>query len=248
MSIQDVQNALFNTNMTEGDAAKAEDLCQVFIQKYWEWRYAETMKNYDHPVWFPHRLDMANWHTDRNPHFLERGIYSHQVIMAGDDVLELCCGDGFYSYYFLSGKAASVDSLDIDDLALSWARKYHSAPNINFLHINIAREPFPKSKYNVVVWDGAMRRLKRDDIEVTLDKVVEVLRPTDGVFSSYVELQDVTEPYLTPLGLADMKQLLQSRFPVVEWVRTSTPGRPNNYYFHCYMSDKKGRPGRTSNS
>ncbi|WP_277057371.1 class I SAM-dependent methyltransferase [Trichlorobacter lovleyi] len=144
MNIQHIQDILFRSSTNEEEALQIKNLCELYISKFWEHTYYQSMANYGHHVWHPHQLDLAMWHRDRNPHFAERGIYSHQVISPGDNVLELCSGDGFYTYYFFSGKASHVDALDIDDNALEHARRHHSSSNIQYYRSNIVLDPFPE--------------------------------------------------------------------------------------------------------
>lgn len=230
--VRQVSDALLAIIMTKAMAS----LCERYLKNFWRLTYRRIMWHYPHPVWFPHRLDLYTWQEHRNCHFLERGIYSHQVINPGDTVLELCCGDGFYSYFFFSGKAAHVDAVDIDDMALAHARQYHSSPNISYRHLNIVKDDFPKEQYNVVVWDSAIRRLKIDDIHIALGKVRDVLHKSNGIFSCYEIFEDKENPiyFITPLTQEDLTNILRQYFPSVQWIKTVTPER-TNYYYHCSM-------------
>jgi len=239
MNIQHIQDILFRSSTNEEEALQIKNLCELYISKFWEHTYYQSMANYGHHVWHPHQLDLAMWHRDRNPHFAERGIYSHQVISPGDNVLELCSGDGFYTYYFFSGKASHVDALDIDDNALEHARRHHSSSNIQYYRSNIVLDPFPSKSYDVVVWDSAIRRLKVEEIEIVLSKVIEVLTPTNGVFSCYEIFEDdqCHIPFITDIKKDELIQIFKKYFKTVKWIRTETPGR-HNFYFHCFLDER----------
>ncbi len=207
--------------------------CEAFLKEYWSRKWNDISVMTDDPLWFPHRLDLESWGEHRNPHFVERGVYSHQVINPGDRVLELCCGDGFYAYHFFACKAAHVDCLDLNIDALSHAREYHALENIRYHRLNIITDPFPFQTYDVVVWDSAIRRLDVPSIEIVLDKIMTCLKP-GGKFSAYEIFEEDEKPieFITPLTRKQLEDMFKERFETVEYIRTLTPGRAN-YYFHC---------------
>lgn len=244
MVLQLLKRALLKTRISHRVASQTiASLCERYLSLFWQMKYQEIRANYPHPVWHPHRLALATWPEHRNCHFLERGVYSNQVIAQGDTVLDMCCGDGFYSYFFFSNKAEHVDAIDIDEAALAHAQEYHSHPKISYHRSDIVKDPFPRKSYNVVIWDSAIRRLNREHMDIVFEKITHVLRPTNGVFSCYEIFEGSEKPidFITPLTSQQLIQMLQKYFPSVQWVETVTPGR-HNYYFHCYM--KRGGPSR----
>jgi ubiquinone/menaquinone biosynthesis C-methylase UbiE len=233
---ENIKNILLKTGIYKALARR----CEKFAAGYWMHLYKHLSAKYSYPVWFPHRLDLALWFQQRNAHFLERGVYSSAVIAPGDTVLELCCGDGFYSYFFFSCKAAHVDAVDIDDLALAHAGEFHACENVQFHKRDIIREPFPRDRYNVVVWDSAMRRLKKADIKIVLQKVRDVLEPTQGIFSCYVIIDDPGKPieFIEPLTAEELTAMLRDAFDSVVCVESVSPDR-HNYYFHCFIGQPR---------
>jgi hypothetical protein len=214
-------------------------LCEYFISNFWKMKYLQISAGYAHPTWFPHRLNLATWSEQRDSHFLERGIYSNEVIAPGNTVLELCSGDGFYSYFFFSKKAQHIDAIDIDQMALAHAQEYHSLPNIHYHQADIIKDPFPRNTYEVVIWDSAIRRLKKEEMKIVLEKISTVLKPTNGVFSCYEIIDDESHPieFITPISAQELTEMFQTYFDVVQWRSSISPGR-HNYYFHCYMKSK----------
>jgi len=197
MGLQFIERALFKI----GFFKPIIWLCEHFLSAFWRMKFQNIMAGYSNPVWFPHRLDLATWHMHCNSHFLERGVYSNEVIAPGDTVLELCCGDGLYSHFFFSNKAKHIDAIDIDQVALSHAREYHSLPNIRYYLADIVEDPFPRNEYNVVIWDSAIRRIDKEEINIVLKKIKSVLKPTNGILSCYeiFESSENSIEFITPL-------------------------------------------------
>src|SRR6267154_4508051 len=77
-------------------------------QYLYEWRLSARA-----PEWFDHYIDLHwKWHATRNPASWERGIFGLLAMRPGCRVLDLCCGTGFFAYYFYSGRAGSVLAMD----------------------------------------------------------------------------------------------------------------------------------------
>lgn len=215
-------------------------LCQDLNHVLWEKEFKRIYSLTPYPVWHPHRYDMASWHHHRDPHFLERGIYSHRWIEYGDTVLDLCCGDGFYPFFFYSTKASAIDAVDINEEALKHARTYHSADNISYYNLNICMNPFPRIQYDSIIWNSAIRRLSIVDMECVFDKIKAALKP-GGTFTAYEVFNETTEDvdFITKMSLEELVTMLEKRFSHVNHFRTVTRELydPNvlrtNYYFDC---------------
>jgi SAM-dependent methyltransferase len=121
------------------------------------------------------------------PGILLRGFISAQMVRPGDRVLDLGCGDGFFSKRFLAIEAAHVDAVDIDAEALSFAQLYNSDPKVTFHLLDAVRAPFPGGPYDLVVWDGAIGHFSPDTTEAMFRKIKSALKK-EGVFCGSEQL------------------------------------------------------------
>lgn len=187
------------------------------------------------PDWFNHRVDLFTWSEHRNGHWVERGVYSSQVMWPGCSVLDLSCGDGFYPYYFYTLIADNVDAVDLDLEGIAHGKRYHSHPQIRFFCLNMITDPFPRDRYDVITWDGALGHFSEGEIEIVMKKIASSLGET-GVLSGYEELQyDHEKSWDHKIAIAstdDMKQLLGQFFRHVRILESLSPGR-RNAYFRC---------------
>ena len=69
----------------------------------------------------------------------------------GSTVLDLCCGDGFYSYYFYKDLANKIDAIDNDFDAIRYSNKYHNAKNITYFKMDVNKAEFPSNYYDYVI-------------------------------------------------------------------------------------------------
>ena len=93
-----------------------------------EWQFSHRV-----PMFFKHQINLNNWRFDpKEWSFVTRGVFAREKMLPNSKVLDLCCGDGTYSYLFFADIAASIDAVDFDETALSYARKYYKHPKINF--------------------------------------------------------------------------------------------------------------------
>ena len=75
-------------------------------------------------------------------------------------VLEVCCGDGFNSYFFYSKKAASLTAVDFDPQAIAHAKRHYTLPNVRFQIADI-RTDLPAGDYDNVVVGWGYRTFHR---------------------------------------------------------------------------------------
>jgi SAM-dependent methyltransferase len=136
------------------------------------------------PEWFDHYLDQHwQWSATNNSLWVERGVFSRMLLKPNSRMLEICCGDGFNTRHFYSTRAASITALDFDKDAIPHARRYNSAPNIEFIQADI-REGLPKGPFDNIVWDAAIEHFTEQEIDRLLKTIVALLGET-GIVSGY---------------------------------------------------------------
>jgi SAM-dependent methyltransferase len=127
------------------------------------------------PQFFKHQVNLSRWANDPSQWaFTARGVYARAHMFKNCKVLDLCCGDGSYSYLFFSDIAGNIDAVDNDPHAIRYARLRHSAPNISFHQLDIVREALPARDYDVVVWNAAICYFSEEAIGNILRQIVNV--------------------------------------------------------------------------
>ena len=115
------------------------------------------------------------------PYGLSRGFFVADLLRDGDCLLDIGCGDGFFTKRFFAARCAHIDAIDSDPEAMRAATMRNSAPNITYALLDAAAQPFPCVRYDVIVWDGAIGHFVADDCQRVLEKIVKALAP-EGVF------------------------------------------------------------------
>ena len=123
------------------------------------------------------------WDGFRQAFWVERGCATLLAVSQNDRMLELCCGDGFYTRYFYSGRASTVTAVDFDADAIAYAREFNPAPNVTYQVADI-REQIPSGEFDVVVWNGAIEHFTPGEIDAALDEISGRLRP-GGIVCGY---------------------------------------------------------------
>lgn len=130
------------------------------------------------PQFFKHRINLARWPFEPSRwSFVARGVYSREAMFRGCKVLDLCCGDGSYSYFFFSDIASHIDGVDNDSNAIKYARKYHLNSKITFHQIDIVNQVFPSSEYDIVVWNAAICYFELHEINQIILKIIKSGKP-----------------------------------------------------------------------
>lgn len=192
------------------------------------------------PHWSNHRCTLGLWSDHRDAAFVERGCYARELMRPGCRVLDLCCGDGFYAFHFYSGTAAVVDAVDLDGEALAVARRHHQADNINFHRLDVVTDSFPRPRYDVVCWDGALGHFDADQIERLLAKIAASLGD-DGTLcgSEAIEgIEDMSWDHKIALKSAEnLRAILARHFPCVRLLERPEP--TPTVYFRCARSEQR---------
>ena len=188
------------------------------------------------PENFDHQIDLNwQWHTKRSSFPFERGVFSNLAISNGSDILDLCCGDGFNSYYFYSQRAKSVTTIDFDQFAIKWAKRNYKTTNLKFEVCDI-RTSIPDGPFHNVVWDAAVEHFTENEITNIMSRIKQVLSPK-GVLSGHT----ITE---APDGgkhlhqheyefrdKADLARFLSPHFKNIHVFETVFPERTNLYFY-----------------
>src|SRR3954453_20481443 len=117
-----------------------------------QWTWSE-----EPPHFFDHRIGAYDLLVGRgSPYPQARAFHAAEMVRRGDKVLDIGCGDGFFTSRFLAARASAVDALDIEDSAIEHACRHNARPNVSYRQADAVAEPFPQSDYDVIVWDGAL--------------------------------------------------------------------------------------------
>ena len=111
-----------------------------------------------------------------------RGFLGVEVLRKQDALLDIGCGDGFFSRRFFAPACARVDAVDIDPSAIAVARVRHGAPTVRYHLTDVIANPFPEPRYECVIWDGGLGHLSAADSRLVLKKIADALAD-DGVFA-----------------------------------------------------------------
>jgi SAM-dependent methyltransferase len=120
----------------------------------------------------------------QNIEWLETGFLCRRFPLKDKKILDLCCGDGLYSYIFFSD-AYLVDAIDFSSDALKFSQKmkmHH--PNIKYSKIDILREPFPQKKYDLIFWRAGIAYFSTYDLKKILQKISKSLNKNGYLIGS----------------------------------------------------------------
>ncbi len=117
-----------------------------------------------------------------HPYQLVRAFYTAEALQPADVVLDIGCGDGFFTNHFISAQCAEVDAIDIDPAAIREAKRNNAKTKITYCLCDAVKEPFPRKTYDVIVWNGAIGHFTTADAKIVLEKITTALSP-NGIFT-----------------------------------------------------------------
>lgn len=162
---------------------------EALLVKLLRHHYASTFRRQwqlgeEEPHFFSHQMGLFEFiHSEKvqGPYAYYRGFFNSEVIGKGDRLLDIGCGDGFFTKRFFSEQCSHIDAVDIEPSAIEAAQARNSAPNITYHLSNAVTEPFPAEEYDVIVWDGALGHFSPDTTHHMLQKIADHLAP-GGIF------------------------------------------------------------------
>jgi ubiquinone/menaquinone biosynthesis C-methylase UbiE len=180
-----------------------------------------------------HLENLDGWYfsISTNLDWLESGVLARMAMKPGFKVLDLCCGDGAYSYLFFRDIASHIDAVDYSSKAIKHAKKFFSADNITHHVLNILEEDFPSFEYDLVFWRAGIAYFDDSENRKILEKISMHLKSGGYLIGE--------TPKATPSDqlTAGQKRLFASRqdlmatlgqfFPDTEIIETIYPRRIN---------------------
>lgn len=162
-----------------------EEVLIWFLRRYYQslfrrlWKLNRKKPHFTNHrvVWFLFGFGAGAMH----PYQLARAFYSTEALRPADIVLDIGCGDGFLTNHFLSTQCAEVDAIDVEPAAIREANRTNARANITYFLRDAVREPFPRDKYDVIIWNGAIGHFATADTTLMLQKIARALGE-DGVF------------------------------------------------------------------
>ena len=190
----------------------------------------------DNPEYFDHNIDLySSWHRSRESFPLERGVFSSFAMSSNSHLLDLCCGDGFNSFYFYSLRAASVTAIDFDLDAIRWAKRNYRAKNLMFT-VGDIRTDIPEGPFDNIVWDAAIEHFTESEITKIMERIKVVLVP-NGTLSGYTILEPthggkhLHQHEYEFHSKEDLGRFLSPHFRNIHIFETVFPTRTNLYFY-----------------
>lgn len=156
--------------------------------------------------------------SDHPPNFASynRAVLSAEVVRSGDRVLDIGCGDGFFTKRFLASVAGHVDGLDVEPSAIEAARASNNDTNVEYFILDAVNAPFPHASYDAVVWDGALGHFAPETTRKMLEKIAAALT-AGGVFAGSESLGHEGSDHLQFFETTDdLRRLFSPYFKHVE--------------------------------
>jgi SAM-dependent methyltransferase len=180
----------------------------------------------EQPHFTNHRIGTFRFGFAENangPEYFYRGFFSSELLRKSDRVLDIGCGDGFFTKRFFSPRCDSVDAIDIEPSAIDEASRFNAAGNVRYLLLDAVKEPFPRPPYDVTVWDGAIGHFATPDTVTMLAKIKQGLA-ADGVFTGSESLGHEGHDHLQYFEtLDDMAGLLKPHWKHVQLREVTYP-------------------------
>lgn len=140
-----------------------------------DWAFAPIQ-----PSNYKHEINLYNWRYNPKEVEFTEILYGRMQVKKGDTILDLCCGDGSYSYLFLSDIAKRVDAIDYDAEAIKYAKRNYNKSNIEFIRGDVLRRQFEKNAYDVVFWTSGVAYFIKEERAQIFNKIRSTLKD-DGV-------------------------------------------------------------------
>lgn len=139
------------------------------------------------PLYFDHRISVYGWKNGKDISWVERGVlnYENLILFKEPRVLELGCGDGFYSAYFYSKcPRAQIVACDLDEEAIKTANHIHRKDNVRYIVADFKKNmPCKNTDLTNVIWDASINFFNDDEKKELLSEIAQRLNRKKGILS-----------------------------------------------------------------
>jgi SAM-dependent methyltransferase len=168
-----------------GGSKRRESVLLRSLGSYYAHKYRRDWQlGEEEPHFFSQRIGFFEFAFGQGGHgaySFFRGFFASEVLRYNDRLLDIGCGDGFFTKRFFGERCAHIDALDIEPSAIAAAKIDNSAPNITYHLLDAVNQRFPQEKYDVIVWDGALGHFAPNTTNLMLEKIKTALKP-EGIF------------------------------------------------------------------
>jgi cyclopropane fatty-acyl-phospholipid synthase-like methyltransferase len=145
--------------------------------------YTDWYFNPNEPSSYKHEINLYNWiYNPSQVEFVEGGVFGRMVIRKDDNVLDLCCGDGSYSYLFFSDISQQVDAVDYDIDSINYAKNNYKKQNINYICSDLLEYNFKKEYYDVIIWRSGSAYFTKENRQILFSKIKNSLSKNGKVY------------------------------------------------------------------
>lgn len=208
------------------------------------------------PEWMDHDQDYYYQARSKGKtFFFERGalpkIFASELVNKKNtgllNTLDLCCGDGFYSQFFLHDISKNITMIDLDQKAIDRAKnrskKLGFLKKINFHYIKsdilnekieiILKKNNLDIKYDLIIFNAAIEHFKEDQVSEIFESCKKIMNKNSIIFGyTLVENEDNVFDHHELLFKTkdDLKKLIQKNFKDVSCFQSLSETRHNLYF------------------
>jgi SAM-dependent methyltransferase len=192
------------------------------------------------PRYFKHLIDLGRWpYEPFRWSFTARGVYAREDMFEGCKVLDLCCGDGSYNFLFFSDIAGTIDAVDYDAHAISYARRQFARPNISYHEIDIVNQPLPSTDYDFGIWNAAICYFHEEEIRRIIEKIIAAGKKNMKLCGMLPKANGWVDHKTEFADRASIEKFLRHYFGIVG-VREVAEGTAVSFYFQASAPFKDG--------
>lgn len=192
----------------------------------------------DNPEHFDHFLDLNYQLTHKLQAFpFQRGVWNLFAFAHDTDhVLDIACGDGFFTKQFYASTGADVVGIDFDPEAIKFARRIHNHKLVSYV-VGDVRTGLQAGSFDVITFDAAIEHFTEDEIHNLMLEIKDKLTET-GVLCGYTikasetGVKHIHQHEYEPHSKEDLARFLTPYFRKVQVFETASAER-TNYFFHA---------------
>jgi len=209
------------------------------------------------PEWMDHDQDYYfQARSKGKTFFFERGalakVFASELIKNYRDIktlniLDLCCGDGFYSQFFLHDISKNITMIDLDPKAIKRAKdrqkKLKFLKNIQFNYIlsDILKESIEDTlnknnlniRYDLIIFNAAIEHFKEEQVSKIFSSCKKIMKK-EGLVFGYTLVEDEDHVFdhheLLFKTKEDLKKLIENDFNEVSCFQSLSETRHNLYF------------------
>lgn len=201
----------------------------VKVYKFKYWRFSKKV-----PLFYNHEISFLEFYSKKSTswEFLNRGIFPLSLMEDNSKILDFCCGNGFYSFYFFQNKGF-VLGVDKSNEAIRFANRNYASAKIKFTSEDLSTF---QDSFDYIVWASALYYFEKSEVSQVISQLKRLAKNNTKIFIGVPEACGFIDHKFEFSSELEFRDFLKNYFKIEDIKTVQEAGRKSFYAVCAFIS------------